>query len=268
MYPFTLAMQMLAYFISSVAPTLKASNTVSYGIMLFAIVIESFVSDNMLLTFLFTEDASDIVVFLRYFFCCYPPFSYTKVKPKLCRSSRTSRNTRGFTSASHSAGGCPLTLLIPGENIRKTSKASCPSVAATTTGTQISNQPQSSSATASSSSSSPTTSTMWSPRIADAASLPTSRSTRYSAVYSASATNRKKDIWFETQTNRSTLLTLFNNRRNRLSRRGRKYSTTPKTAYLPSACASKTCAKRSALSSPATGCRPSRTSLWRLRQMS
>jgi hypothetical protein len=38
-YPSTLAMQMLAYFISTVAPTLKASNTVSYGIMLFAIVV-------------------------------------------------------------------------------------------------------------------------------------------------------------------------------------------------------------------------------------
>lgn len=72
-------MQMLAYFISTVSPSLKASNTISYGIMLFAIVIESFVSDNTLLTFLFTEDASNIVVFLRYFFCCYPPFSYTKV---------------------------------------------------------------------------------------------------------------------------------------------------------------------------------------------
>jgi hypothetical protein len=79
MYPFTLAMQMLAYFLSTLAPSLKASNTISYGIMLFAIVIESFVSDNTLLTFLFTEDASSIVIFLRYFFCCYPPFSYTKV---------------------------------------------------------------------------------------------------------------------------------------------------------------------------------------------
>lgn len=83
MYPFTLSMQMLAYFISALAPTLKASNTVSYGIMLFAIVIESFVSDNMLLTFLFTEDANRIVTFLRYFFCCYPPFSYTKVNINL-----------------------------------------------------------------------------------------------------------------------------------------------------------------------------------------
>ena len=54
MYPFTLAMQMLAYFISALAPTLKASNTASYALMLFAIVIEAFVSDNTLLTFLFT----------------------------------------------------------------------------------------------------------------------------------------------------------------------------------------------------------------------
>jgi len=39
LYPFTLAMQMLAYMISAIAPTLKASNTVSYAIMLFAIVV-------------------------------------------------------------------------------------------------------------------------------------------------------------------------------------------------------------------------------------
>jgi hypothetical protein len=98
MYPFTLSMQMLAYFISTVAPTLKTSNTISYGIMLFAIVIESFVSDNMLLTFLFTEDASNLVIFLRYFFCCYPPFSYTKVDHFLFRSLLISLNTRASTS--------------------------------------------------------------------------------------------------------------------------------------------------------------------------
>ena len=78
-YPFILAMQMLAYFLSTLTPNLKSSNTVSYALMLFAIVIESFVSDNMLLTFLFTEDAGSVIIFLRYFFCFYPPFSYTKV---------------------------------------------------------------------------------------------------------------------------------------------------------------------------------------------
>lgn len=72
-------MQMLAYFLSTLTPTLKSSNTVSYAIMLFAIVVESFSSDNMLLTFLFTEDAGSVVTFLKYFFCFYPPFSYTKI---------------------------------------------------------------------------------------------------------------------------------------------------------------------------------------------
>jgi len=38
-YPFTLAMQMLSFFLSTLSPTLKAANAVSYGIVLFAIVI-------------------------------------------------------------------------------------------------------------------------------------------------------------------------------------------------------------------------------------
>lgn len=78
-FPFVLAMQLLSYLISTLAPNLKASNTASYAIMLFAIVVESFTSDNMLLTFLFTEDAGSVVNFLKIFFCFYPPFSYTKV---------------------------------------------------------------------------------------------------------------------------------------------------------------------------------------------
>lgn len=98
MYPFTLAMQMLAYFISALAPSLKASNTVSYGIMLFAIVVESFVSDNFLLTFLFSEDVNGIVAFLKIFLCFYPPFSYTKVLLSLFRYSPTSLNTQATTS--------------------------------------------------------------------------------------------------------------------------------------------------------------------------
>jgi hypothetical protein len=79
MFPFILAMQLMAYWLSSLSPTLKAANTIGYGVMLFAIVVESFVSDNFLLTFLFTEDPNGIVIFLKYFLCLYPPFSYTKV---------------------------------------------------------------------------------------------------------------------------------------------------------------------------------------------
>lgn len=77
--PFTLAMQMFSFFLSTLAPTLKAANAVSYGIVLFAIVVESFVSDNNLLKFLFATDPSPLVEFLQVFLLFYPPFSYTKV---------------------------------------------------------------------------------------------------------------------------------------------------------------------------------------------
>jgi hypothetical protein len=45
-YPFALAMQMLSFFLSTLSPTLKAANAICYGIVLFAIVVESFVSNN------------------------------------------------------------------------------------------------------------------------------------------------------------------------------------------------------------------------------
>lgn len=79
MLPFTLAMQMVSYFISTLAPHLKAANSISYGLVLFAIVVESFTTNNSLLNFIFQDDASSLVIFLRYFLTLYPPFSYTKV---------------------------------------------------------------------------------------------------------------------------------------------------------------------------------------------
>jgi hypothetical protein len=106
-------MQMLAFCVSALSPSLKASNTASYAIMLFAIVVEAFVSDNMLLTFLFTEDSGAILTFLKYFFCFYPPFSYTKVLPTSRRSSPTSLSFLDATSASWREDGyllsCPTT---------------------------------------------------------------------------------------------------------------------------------------------------------------
>lgn len=38
-FPFTLAMQMMSFFLSTLSPTLKAANAISYGIVLFAIVV-------------------------------------------------------------------------------------------------------------------------------------------------------------------------------------------------------------------------------------
>jgi len=52
---------MIAFFVSTLAPTLKAANASSYGIVLLAIVVESFVADNNILTFIFTNDPSILV---------------------------------------------------------------------------------------------------------------------------------------------------------------------------------------------------------------
>lgn len=70
---------MFSFFLSTLAPSLKAANAVSYGIVLFAIVVESFVSDNNLLKFLFSTDVTPLIVFLKTFLLFYPPFSYTKI---------------------------------------------------------------------------------------------------------------------------------------------------------------------------------------------
>lgn len=78
-FPFTLAMQMLSFFLSTLSPTLKAANAISYGIVLFAIVVESFVANNNLLVFLFADDAGPLIKLLRTFLLFYPPFSYTKM---------------------------------------------------------------------------------------------------------------------------------------------------------------------------------------------
>jgi hypothetical protein len=72
-------MQMFSFFLSTLAPSLKAANAISYGIVLFAIVVESFVSDNNLLKFLFSSDVTSLIIFLKTFLLFYPPFSYTKI---------------------------------------------------------------------------------------------------------------------------------------------------------------------------------------------
>jgi len=86
-YPFTLAMQMLSFFLSTLSPTLKAANAISYGIVLFAIVVESFVANNNLLVFLFADDVSILIFLLKAFLTLYPPFSYTKIFTSIAQYS-------------------------------------------------------------------------------------------------------------------------------------------------------------------------------------
>lgn len=80
LFPFNLALSMIGFLVATLAPNSKASNTASYAIVLLAIVVQSFVSDNNLLTFIFTTNASTLVELLRAFLIIYPPFSFTKVR--------------------------------------------------------------------------------------------------------------------------------------------------------------------------------------------
>ena len=60
-FPFCLAMSMMGFMISTLAPNTNAANASSYGIVLLAIVVESFVGDNNILSLLFTDNASTLV---------------------------------------------------------------------------------------------------------------------------------------------------------------------------------------------------------------
>lgn len=96
-FPFCISMSFFAFMIASLAPTAKAANASSYGIVLLAIVVESFMADNNILSLLFTEDASSLIVFLRTILLIYPPFSYTKVKPIIFRYLPISQIIVGIT---------------------------------------------------------------------------------------------------------------------------------------------------------------------------
>lgn len=113
LFPFNLALAMIGFLVATLAPNAKASNTASYAIVLLAIVVQSFVSDNNLLTFIFTTNASSLVSLLRAFLVIYPPFSFTKVTINKFRSLLTSLSFLDTTSISHNdLGSQDLILMI------------------------------------------------------------------------------------------------------------------------------------------------------------
>lgn len=72
-------MQMVGYFLAAVTPNLKAANSVSYGLVLFSIVVESFMTNDSIISFLYEDEATTLIIALRTVLTFYPPFSYTKV---------------------------------------------------------------------------------------------------------------------------------------------------------------------------------------------
>lgn len=114
LFPFNLALAMIGFLVATLAPNAKASNTASYAIVLLAIVVQSFVSDNNLLTFIFTTNASTLVSLLRAFLVIYPPFSFTKVAIILFRSLQTLLSFLDTTSTSLRDLGSQVLILTIG----------------------------------------------------------------------------------------------------------------------------------------------------------
>jgi len=85
--PFSFSMAMFGFMVATLAPTAKAANASSYSIVLLAIIIQSFTSDNNVVALIFSDDAGGTVLFLRTFLLFYPPFSYTKVNHIIYRFS-------------------------------------------------------------------------------------------------------------------------------------------------------------------------------------
>ena len=76
---FTFSMQTVSYFLSSLVSTLRQSNSISYGFILFAIVIELFISSPNLICFFYADKKEAWVSWLLFFLSQYPPFNYSKM---------------------------------------------------------------------------------------------------------------------------------------------------------------------------------------------
>lgn len=138
LFPFNLALAMIGFLVATLAPNAKASNTASYAIVLLAIVVQSFVSDNNLLTFIFTTNASTLVSLLRAFLVIYPPFSFTKVTIILIRSLPTLLSFLDITSTSPRDLGSRVLILTIGPLLCNPPQALYPSEAGHSTATRIS----------------------------------------------------------------------------------------------------------------------------------
>lgn len=93
MFSLSLSMQILSYFIATVVPNLKAANSISYGFVLFAIVVQTFLANADLLRLIFETDPSGLVIFLKLFLSLYPPFSYSKIFSTITQFSGNHFNT-------------------------------------------------------------------------------------------------------------------------------------------------------------------------------
>ena len=76
---FTLSMEFFAFFIYTLVPTVKVANTVGYGILLLGIVMQLFLSQPMILQFLYNTTNGLQYKILIDIFLVYPAFSFTAI---------------------------------------------------------------------------------------------------------------------------------------------------------------------------------------------
>jgi hypothetical protein len=75
---FSLAMMMVAFFLSTLLRTTKAAYTASYGIILVGLALQFMLSDVRLVYYMYSTDAPDWVVSVRTLLPFYPPFNFSK----------------------------------------------------------------------------------------------------------------------------------------------------------------------------------------------
>lgn len=78
-FTFTFSMIMISFFITTLVSSITTSNTVTYAFLLTAIVIESFITSQGVLAYMYAVDRPSWVSGFIAFISLYPPFNYSKI---------------------------------------------------------------------------------------------------------------------------------------------------------------------------------------------
>lgn len=75
---FTLTMQFLAYFLSTILRSMKSAYTVTYAFILIGLVIEVFLSNYTIILYLHSTDLPLWVNIIKFVLDFYPPYNFSK----------------------------------------------------------------------------------------------------------------------------------------------------------------------------------------------
>jgi hypothetical protein len=75
---FTMSMQFMAFFLTTILKTMKSAYTVSYAFILVALVMEIFLTNDAIIFYLYSTDLPWWVGIIKFAFSLYPPFNFAK----------------------------------------------------------------------------------------------------------------------------------------------------------------------------------------------